>query len=83
MFGAIAKTYYAKVLGVEPERLFVVSVMPCTAKKAECALPSMVGEDGTPDVALFTQPWGLAIDSEGIIYVGDKDNLCVRQLSIE
>ena len=50
MFGAIAKTYYAKVLGVEPERLFVVSVMPCTAKKAECALPSMVGEDGAPDV---------------------------------
>ena len=50
MFGAIAKTYYAKVLGVESERLFVVSVMPCTAKKAECALPSMVGEDGTPDV---------------------------------
>ena len=50
MFGAIAKTYYAKVLGVEPERLFVVSVMPCTAKKAECALPSMAGEDGTPDV---------------------------------
>lgn len=50
MFGAIAKTYYAKALGVEPERLFVVSVMPCTAKKAECALPSMVGEDGAPDV---------------------------------
>ena len=50
MFGSIAKTYYAKVLGVEPERLFVVSVMPCTAKKAECALPSMVGEGGVPDV---------------------------------
>lgn len=50
MFGDIAKTYYAKALGVEPERLFVVSVMPCTAKKAECALPSMVGEDGAPDV---------------------------------
>ena len=48
--GAIAKTYYAKVLGVEPERLFVVSVMPCTAKKAECALPSMMGEGGAPDV---------------------------------
>ena len=50
MFGAIAKTYYAKVLGVEPERLFVVSVMPCTAKKAERALPSMMGEGGAPDV---------------------------------
>lgn len=33
MFGAIAKTYYAKVLGVEPGRLFVVSVMPCTARR--------------------------------------------------
>ena len=40
-------------------------------------------KDGTPDVALFADPWGLAIDSEGIIYVGDKNNLCVRQLSIE
>ena len=50
MFGAIAKSYYAQVLGVEPERLFVVSVMPCTAKKAECALPSMVNADGIADV---------------------------------
>ena len=50
MFGAIAKSYYAQVLGVEPERLFVVSVMPCTAKKAECALPSMRDANGMPDV---------------------------------
>lgn len=50
MFGAIAKSYYAQVLGVEPERLFVVSVMPCTAKKAECALPSMRNADGVADV---------------------------------
>ena len=50
MFGAIAKSYYAQVLGVEPERLFVVSVMPCTAKKAECALPSMHDANGLPDV---------------------------------
>ena len=40
-------------------------------------------KDVTPYVALFAYPWGLAIDSEGIIYVGDKNNLCVRQLSIE
>lgn len=50
MFGAIAKTWYAKALGVEPEKIFSVSVMPCVAKKAECALPTMVGETGAPDV---------------------------------
>ena len=36
MFGAVAKSYYAKLLGVEPERIFCVSIMPCTAKKYEC-----------------------------------------------
>jgi len=40
-------------------------------------------KDGTPEIALFTEPWGLAIDSEGTIYIGDKDNRCVRKLSIE
>lgn len=40
-------------------------------------------KDGTPEVALFTEPWGLAIDSEGVIYIGDKDNRCIRKLSIE
>ena len=35
MFGAILKHYYAKEIGVNPEDMFVVSIMPCTAKKAE------------------------------------------------
>ena len=35
MFGAVAKTYYAQKLGKKPEDIFVVSVMPCTAKKFE------------------------------------------------
>lgn len=37
MFGAIAKTYYADKIGVKPENLIVVSVMPCQAKKYEAA----------------------------------------------
>lgn len=41
IFGVLAKTYGAQLLGVAPQRLFVVSVMPCLAKKAECALPTM------------------------------------------
>ena len=41
MFGAVTKTYFAKRLGVDPNRLVCVSVMPCTAKKAELAIPSI------------------------------------------
>ena len=37
MFGAIAKSYYAEKIGVKPEDLIVVSVMPCQAKKYEAA----------------------------------------------
>ena len=50
MFGAVAKTWYAEALGVDPSRIYSVSAMPCLAKKAECALPTMVGETGEPDV---------------------------------
>ncbi len=35
MFGAVMKTYFAKKLGVSPEQIFTVSVMPCVAKKGE------------------------------------------------
>ena len=50
MFGAVAKSYFAQKIGVDPKKLFVVSIMPCTAKKAECALPTMKDEQGDPDV---------------------------------
>ena len=35
MFGAVTKSYYAEKLGVEPENIFCVSIMPCLAKKDE------------------------------------------------
>lgn len=41
MFGALAKTYYAQQKGLKPEDVFVVSVMPCTAKKFEAQRPEM------------------------------------------
>lgn len=50
MFGAMAKSHYAEVLGVDAKDVFCVSVMPCVAKKTEAALPTMVGESGDPDV---------------------------------
>ena len=41
MFGAIMKTYFAEKLGVDPSRLFDISIMPCIAKKSECDIPVM------------------------------------------
>jgi NADH-quinone oxidoreductase subunit G/NADP-reducing hydrogenase subunit HndD len=41
MFGAVAKNYYAKILGKDPKDIFVVSVMPCVAKKFEAQRPEM------------------------------------------
>ncbi len=41
MFGAVAKTYYAEKAGVDPADMYVVSIMPCTAKKFECERPEM------------------------------------------
>ena len=49
MFGSVTKSWFAKKLGVEPERICCVSIMPCVAKKAECELPTMATEHG-PDV---------------------------------
>jgi len=57
MFGAVAKTYYAKLLDVDPERIFCLSVMPCVAKKQECALPTMrdAGAGQDVDASLTTR----------------------------
>ena len=45
MFGAILKTYYAKREGLDPEKMYVVSVMPCIAKKFERQRPEMKEDD--------------------------------------
>jgi len=37
MFGAVMKSYFAKSIGVDPKNIFTFSVMPCVAKKGECA----------------------------------------------
>ncbi|MGN0887916.1 MAG: NADH-dependent [FeFe] hydrogenase, group A6 [Kiritimatiellia bacterium] len=49
MFGAVAKSYYAEKIGVKPEDLIVVSVMPCQAKKYEAARPEFA-PNGVKDV---------------------------------
>lgn len=39
--------------------------------------------DGSPEDALFSRPFGVCINNDGIIYIGDFDNQCIRRLAIE
>ena len=50
MFGAVAKSYFAEKMGIDPHKLCVVSIMPCSAKKAESELPTMKDACGDRDV---------------------------------
>ena len=49
MFGAVAKTYWAEKMGIPRDKLVVVSIMPCLAKKYECTREEFK-VDGNPDV---------------------------------
>ena len=75
MFGAVAKSYYAQILGVDPSRIFSVSIMPCIAKKHECALPNMndAGSGQDVDVALTTREIDRMIRSSTIVPVALKE----------
>lgn len=69
MFGAILKTYYAEKNGIDPKDMFVVSVMPCTAKKYE-AQREELKTDGLADVdaVLTTRELGRLIRRAGIMW---------------
>lgn len=74
MFGALAKTYYADKIGVDPAKMVVVSVMPCTAKKAEAERPEM-RSSGYQDVdhVLTTRELALMIKTIGLDFRGLPD----------
>ena len=67
MFGALAKTYLAEQLGVPADRITVVSIMPCTAKKFEAQRPEM-NDSGVTDVdyVLTTRELAQLIKGSGI-----------------
>ncbi len=50
MLGALIKSYFAKQTDTAPEKIFSVSIMPCTAKKFEAARSEMTGKKGLPDI---------------------------------
>ncbi|MDR1922580.1 MAG: [FeFe] hydrogenase, group A [Candidatus Adiutrix sp.] len=67
MFGALAKTYYPNAYGVDPAKVTVVSIMPCTAKKFESKRPEMNSSGYRDvDVVLTTRELGRMIKIAGI-----------------
>ncbi|MBT7299072.1 MAG: 2Fe-2S iron-sulfur cluster binding domain-containing protein [Victivallales bacterium] len=74
MFGALAKTYYAEMAGVDAKDIVVVSIMPCTAKKYECARDEM-NDSGFKDVdyVLTTRELGQLIKEAGIDFLKLED----------
>lgn len=74
MFGALAKTYYAKVAGIDPKDIVSVSIMPCTAKKFEASRAEMC-DSGYRDVdyVLTTRELARMIKEAGIDFVNLPD----------
>ncbi|MCR5485541.1 MAG: [FeFe] hydrogenase, group A [Clostridiales bacterium] len=70
MFGATAKTYYAEKEGIDPQDIFVVSVMPCTAKKFEAERIDHSAVKGLPDIDVVITVRELArmIRKAGILF---------------
>ena len=69
MFGAAVKTYYASKQGIDPKDIYVVSVMPCIAKKFEKTRPHE-NAAGVPDVdaVLTTRELARMIKRQGLQY---------------
>ena len=74
MFGALAKTYYAKARNLDPEKIVSVSIMPCTAKKFESNRPEM-HDSGYRDVdyVLTTRELAIMIKQAGIDFMKLED----------
>lgn len=67
MFGAVTKTYYAQKAGIDPKDIVSVSIMPCTAKKAEAARPEMCDSGYRDvDVVITTRELGRMLREVGI-----------------
>ena len=74
MMGAVVKSYYAEKHSIDPAKIFVVSIMPCTAKKFEARRPEL-SSTGYPDVdaVLTTRELAKMIKQAGIDFVKLED----------
>ncbi len=70
MFGALVKSYYAEQAGIDPKDIFVVSIMPCTAKKYEVQREEQRMQNGCMpvDVSLTTRELARMITQAGMMF---------------
>lgn len=71
MFGAVLKSYYAEKQGIDPKKMFVVSVMPCVAKKFESTREEMPDD---VDAVITTRELARMIKQANIDFVGLEDS---------
>ncbi|MDZ4199444.1 MAG: [Fe-Fe] hydrogenase large subunit C-terminal domain-containing protein, partial [Kiritimatiellia bacterium] len=78
MVGALSKTYYAQKKGIDPSKIFMVSVMPCTAKKFEIQRSESMFSSGHQDidVSITTRELARMIKSAGIAFSELPDEEC-------
>ena len=76
MFGAVLKSYYAKKNNISPDRIKVISVMPCVAKKFEAKREEMEEDDRRDvDVVITTRELARLIKRHNIDFVNLEDSL--------
>ena len=69
MFGAVIKSYFAEKNNIDPKKIYVVSVMPCTAKKFENSRPEMeVNGLRDVDAVITTRELAKMIKEQGILF---------------
>ena len=84
MEGAIIKSYWAEKAGVDPEKIVVVAVMPCTSKKFEASRPEMdLNGLRTVDISITTRELARMIKSAGIQFNQLPDEECFDELVAE
>jgi NADH-quinone oxidoreductase subunit G len=82
MVGALTKTYYAEKKGIDPKDIFVVSIMPCTAKKFEIQRSAEMSSSGQQDIdiSLTTRELCRMIKSAGVDFQNLPDDEQVDSL---
>ncbi|MBR2499610.1 MAG: [Clostridia bacterium] len=73
MFGALIKSYYAEQAGIDPASIYVVSVMPCVAKKFEAGRPEMGNDYRDVDTVISTRELARMIKQAGINFCELED----------
>ena len=66
MFGAIAKTYFAEKMGIDPAKICCISVMPCSSKKYECDVDEVNATAKDVDVVITTREFARMLKADHV-----------------